>query len=47
MSDPNIKAEIMSNLDLAELKKVIPMDEGDDYSGIIEFDVKLKGKLSA
>lgn len=47
MGDPNIKAEIMSNLDLAELKKVIPMEEGDDYSGIIESDVQLKGKLSS
>lgn len=46
MSDPNIKAKLMSYLNLAELKKVIPMEEGEDYSGIIESNLQFKGKMS-
>jgi len=47
MTDPNIKSHITSYLDLAELGKVIPMEEGESYTGIINADIALEGKLSS
>lgn len=47
MSDPNIKSDIKAFVDLAKLKNVIPMSEGEDYNGIIKSNVHLAGNLSA
>ncbi len=47
MTDPHIKSLIASYLDLAELGKVIPLEEGESYSGIINADIALEGKLSS
>lgn len=45
ISDPNIDAELKANLDLASVKKVVPM-QGDDLSGNFTADVRMKGAMS-
>lgn len=47
VSDPDIDCTIRSQLNLANLKDVIPMEEGESYSGSITADIKMKGRLSA
>ncbi|HCQ30522.1 MAG TPA: membrane assembly protein AsmA, partial [Flavobacteriales bacterium] len=47
ISDPDIQAELKAKLDLASIKDVLPMEEGEDYNGKIASDVRLKGKVSA
>ena len=44
ISDPNIDAELKANLDLASVKKVVPMEE--DLSGNFTADVRMKGRMS-
>lgn len=46
ISDPNIVSNIVAHLDLAKLKTVIPMSEGEDYTGKIDVDLDLAGRLS-
>ncbi len=47
MTDPNIKSNLETFMDLSQLKNVIPLAEGEDYSGIITSDINLKGRLSS
>lgn len=47
VSDPKIKSDITAKLDLATLKTVIPVNEGEDYQGLVDADLHLAGKLSA
>ena len=47
MSDPAIKSDIKAFIDLAKLKNVIPVSEGEDYNGIITSNVHLAGNVSA
>ncbi|MEM9022914.1 MAG: AsmA family protein, partial [Bacteroidota bacterium] len=47
ISDPYIDATIQSQLNLASLKDVVPMEEGQSYSGSVTMDVRLKGNQSA
>ncbi len=47
VSDPDIQAGLKAKLDLASIKDVLPMEEGEDYNGKIASDVQLKGKISA
>jgi len=44
MSDPNVDAELKANLDLASVKKVVPMKE--DLKGNFTADVRMKGRMS-
>jgi len=46
MSDPNIDSKIKANINLATLKDFIPMAEDESYSGILDADVAIKGKMS-
>ena len=46
MSDPNINSSILANLNLGTLKDFVPMAEGEAYSGILDADVKIKGRMS-
>ena len=46
MSDPNVDAALKANLDLASVKKVVPMGK-DDLQGILNADVKMAGRMSA
>lgn len=47
MTDPNIASKIIAHLDLAKLKTVMPMGEGEDYTGKIDADLDIAGRLSA
>ena len=47
MTDPNIKSSLATYVDLSHLKKVIPVAEGENYSGIVTSDISLKGRLSS
>ncbi|MEQ9186702.1 MAG: AsmA-like C-terminal region-containing protein [Cryomorphaceae bacterium] len=47
MSDPYIETSISMNLDLATLKDVVPLEDGQDVNGIIFSDLMLKGNQSA
>ena len=46
ISDPDLSADIVANIDLSKIKDVIPLDKKDDVNGKITSDVHLKGKLS-
>jgi len=46
MSDPNLDASVLANLNLATLKDFVPMTEGEEYSGILDADVAIKGRMS-
>ena len=47
VSDANIIAEIMAKINLATMKDVIPLEKGDDIDGLINADVKMKGRMSS
>ncbi|MEO8068633.1 MAG: AsmA-like C-terminal region-containing protein [Flavobacteriales bacterium] len=47
ISDPDVDAELKAQLDLASLKKVVPMEKGDDLKGSLTADVRMKGRMSA
>ena len=47
MTDPNIESTINTFFDLSKLVEIIPMGEGESYSGIITSNIALKGNLSA
>jgi uncharacterized protein involved in outer membrane biogenesis len=47
MTDPLIVSSIKAKVDLATLKKVMPMAEGENYVGKLDADITLDGRLSA
>lgn len=47
MSDPYLKAGVLADIDLATLKQVIPMAEGESYNGKLSSDIQMDGRLSA
>lgn len=47
ISDPAISMNIKGALDMASLKQVYPMPEGQDMTGSFKADVTMKGKMSA
>lgn len=47
MTDPDIKATLTSHLNLSELKQVLPLSEGENYSGFMDADIELAGRVSA
>lgn len=46
MSDPDVDAGLKANLDLASIKKVVPMGK-DELQGIVNADVTMVGRMSA
>ncbi|MDR2868153.1 MAG: AsmA family protein, partial [Bacteroidales bacterium] len=46
ISDPNIDLKMKGTINLTDIKKVYPMDAGQDMSGLFTMDVALKGLLS-
>lgn len=46
MSDPYLQSKVIANVDLATLKDFIPMEEGEEYNGILDADVNIKGRMS-
>lgn len=47
LSDPDIYAAIDGRLQMSDIGKVIPLDDGESYNGLIVADVKMKGRMSA
>ena len=47
MTDPYIKSRIIANVDLASLDKVMPMAEGESYTGKLKSDLNFDGKYSS
>ncbi len=47
MTDPNIESKVNTFLDLSKLAEIIPMEEGESYSGIITSNIAVKGNVSA
>ncbi len=46
ISDPDVDAVLKANIDLASVKKVVPMGK-DDLQGTLDADVKMAGRMSA
>ncbi len=46
MSDPALISTILAKVDLATLGKVIPLAEGEKYTGKLDADISLDGKMS-
>lgn len=46
MTDPFIQSRILANIDLSTMKDYVPMTEGENYDGILDADVEVKGKMS-
>lgn len=47
MTDPYINSDVQAFVDLAKLKNVIPVSEGENYNGVITSDVHLEGNVSS
>jgi hypothetical protein len=47
ISDPGIKANIKGMINLASVKDFVPMESGDNLSGIIKADINADGHMSA
>ncbi len=47
ISDPDVDADLRAQLDLASLRKVVPMEKGDELKGSFTADVRMKGRMSA
>ncbi len=46
VSDANIDAWVKGRIDLATVKDVVPLEEGEELNGIIESDITMKGRMS-
>lgn len=46
ISDPNVDAALKADLDLASVKKVVPIPAGDDLKGHVKADVAIAGRMS-
>ena len=46
MTDPFIQSKIMAHVDLSTMKDFVPMEESEEYSGILDADVQVKGSMS-
>ena len=47
VSDPHIDAHLKGRIDLAKVKDFYPLEEGEALSGIVESDIKAKGRMSS
>ena len=47
ITDPNIESQLNTFLDLSKLSEILPLEEGESYSGIITTNIALKGNVSA
>ncbi len=46
VSDPYLDASFKGRVDLADVSKVYPLEEGDQLSGIVDADFEIKGRQS-
>jgi F0F1-type ATP synthase membrane subunit b/b' len=47
ISDPGIKAHLKGEINLASVKDFVPLEKGDNLSGIIKSDISVDGHMSA
>jgi len=47
MTDPLLVSKIVAKMDLSTLKQVMPMAEGETYTGKMNADVNINGRMSA
>ena len=47
MSDPYISSVINSHVDLATIKDFMPLEDGEEYQGILDADIEVQGRMSA
>ncbi|MEI6489602.1 MAG: AsmA-like C-terminal region-containing protein [Bacteroidota bacterium] len=47
VSDANIAAQIKAKINLASVKDVVPMEKGDNLTGTVNADIKMKGRMSS
>lgn len=47
ISDPDLAAEVKGIINLASVKEFIPLEKGDDMSGIIKAEIAAAGRMSA
>ncbi len=47
ISDPDVDAELKAQVDLASIRKAVPMEKGDDLKGSLTADVRMKGRMSS
>lgn len=47
MTDPYVKAGVDAKINMATVKNFMPLDEGESYTGIINSDIRVGGRLSA
>ncbi|MCC6372097.1 MAG: membrane assembly protein AsmA [Bacteroidia bacterium] len=47
MSDPGLRAHLKGLINLESVKEFIPLDKGDNLSGIIKSDISVDGHMSA
>ncbi|MDI1356019.1 MAG: AsmA-like C-terminal region-containing protein [bacterium] len=47
ISDPGIKANVKGVIDLASVKDIVPMEKGDDMSGVLKANISMDGHMSA
>jgi len=46
VSDPVLDLALAGMLDLSDISRVYPLEEGEELTGLVQADVKLKGRLS-
>lgn len=46
VSDANLDGWVKGKLDLASVKDIMPLEKGDELTGIVDADVKMKGRMS-
>ena len=46
VSDPNMDLAVVGKLDLSDIENFYPMEEGDDLAGMLDINLKAKGRLS-
>ncbi|MDD2981927.1 MAG: AsmA-like C-terminal region-containing protein [Crocinitomicaceae bacterium] len=47
MTDPLLDSRIVAKINLATLGQVVPMPQGESYSGKLDADITLKGRMSS
>ena len=46
VSDPNMDLELVGKINLSDVGKFYPLEKGDELSGMLDADLKAKGRLS-
>lgn len=47
ISDPDLAAEVKGVINLASVKEFIPLDKGDDMSGVVKANIEAAGRMSS